>query len=149
MLNSRIYFQDLHGSYSIATDDRIITAKMSGAIGDSLAQNFYNHLEQLIYQLSWPVWGYYVDLSDGEAETAGAQRIIAKLHQLFIENGCVVDTYTFGNPVALYQVLTTRQAVGITTTLSKQTFATQEEAFTFIYSILEKTELQLNQTKHG
>ncbi|MDP5032789.1 MAG: hypothetical protein NWQ54_06895 [Paraglaciecola sp.] len=129
-------FKDKHGDYHLSYSDRVVTAKLNGALGSILTRNFCRDMRILINHFNLPAWGYFGDLSHSEAETPQAQKMMIELHGHMMNRGCVVDAYVVNNPLALHQVNSSRRAAGITTDLSKQIFQDKASAIEFIHDTL-------------
>lgn len=132
--------QDKYGQYILQYQDRILSSKVIGAIGVSLTMKFNRDIMALFSLVEDSHFGYFGDLSECQAYTADAEKLLSISHADAIRSGCVVDAYCVGTALSIEQLRRVRLEAGIETPLEQAIFPSPQKAAEFIHAILNKVD---------
>lgn len=130
--------QDKYGQYTLQYQDGILTSKIIGAIGHGLTAKFNHDIMEMFSLVKGTPFGYLGDLSECQAFTAEAEKLLYVSHKDAIKSGCVIDAYCVGTALSIEQLRRVRETAGIGTHLEKHLFSTQQDAREFIRAVLNK-----------
>lgn len=132
--------QDKYGRYTLAYHDRILTSEVIGAIGRGLTIKFNSDMMTMFSLIEDKPFGYLGDLSQCQAYTADAEKLLYISHHDAIKSGCVVDAYCVGTALSIEQLRRVRQNAGIETPLEDHIFPSLQDARAYINLVLSKVD---------
>lgn len=132
-------YQDKYGHYSIWTDGQVLFCIVHGVIGETVALHFHRHFCQLAESLATQPWAYCADLSACDGYTNEAAHSVKRSHQFGITRGCIMDAYLIRSPLLISQSQKFREALGVTSHISRHIFTDDKGCIDFLHSALSKT----------
>jgi hypothetical protein len=141
--NNQYKYSDEFGSYTVCFGDRTIEVKLIGLLSEQLLNKFCDDLGLMLSVIEWQFWGYYGDLSECDDKSVINGDFLVNLRQRFLNQGCIVESYTISAPESIESIVKLRVASGLENVFSENNiFSDRAQATEYIHNILSKVQNQ-------